>query len=150
MKNLLWLALLAVGVGLTSSASAHHSFAMFNRSAIVKVTGKVKQLQWGAPHCLLWLVEDPKPGQAEGTLWTIELSTGPGPLTRVGWTKRSVEPGDRVSLEMHPLRSNEPGGSFIKLTILKTGQVYVTGVPPDDMDDLPEAPSAHPPKPSSR
>lgn len=148
MKNRLWFALLAVA--LANSASAHHSFAMFNRSQVVTVTGKVQQLQWGAPHVLLWVVEDPKAGQAKGTLWTIELSTGPGPLTRLGWTKHSVEPGERVSVDINPLHSKEPGGSFKKLTILKTGQVFEGGAPPPDMDDLPDLPTAYPAPPTSR
>ena len=150
MKNFFWLAMLVVGVVLTNIASAHHSFAMFNRSKVITVTGTVKQLQWGAPHVLLWVVEDPKAGEAGGTMWTIELSTGPGPLARLGWTKYTVAPGERVAVEMHPLHNNEPGGSFMKLTILKTGQAFATGAPPADMDDLPSAPAAYTPSPGSR
>ncbi|MBI1779377.1 MAG: hypothetical protein HYR63_28935 [Proteobacteria bacterium] len=145
MKRLFWLAMLAIGLPPIGSASAHHSFAMFDRAQVATLTGTVKELQWSAPHVLLWVVKDPKDGQADGTLWTIEMSTGPGPLSRVGWTKRSLVPGDRVTVEFNPLRSGDPGGSFKRLTILKTGAVLATGAPPADMDDLAEPPAAAPP-----
>ncbi|MBV8169877.1 MAG: hypothetical protein JO021_24030, partial [Alphaproteobacteria bacterium] len=117
---------------------AHHSFAMFDRAATASLTGTVKELQWTAPHVLLWVTADPKDGQAQGILWTIELSTGPGMLSRLGWSKRSLVPGDRITVEFNPLRSGEPGGSFKKCTILKTGEVLATGAPPPDMDDIEE------------
>ena len=146
MQRLFWFAVLAMGLQATSPASAHHSFAMFDRAKVATLTGTVEELQWAAPHVLLLVVEDPAPGQAAGTLWSIEMSTGPGPLSRLGWTKRSVVPGDRVTVEFSPLRSGEPGGgSFKKLTILKTGVVLLTGAPPADMDDLPQPPAEAPP-----
>jgi Family of unknown function (DUF6152) len=109
-------------------ALAHHSFAMFNPTKIVTLTGAVKELQWTAPHVMIWLVEDPKEGEAAGgKLWSVELSTSPGPLTRLGWNRQSVKPGDRVTIEINPLRSGNPGGAFKKLTILSTGEVLVSG-----------------------
>jgi len=118
---------------------------MFDLSKSVTMTGTVKELQWTAPHVLIWVTEDSKDGPA-GKLWTIELSTGPAPLSRLGWTKRSLAPGDHVTIELSPLRSGEPGGSFRKVTNLRTGEVLTGGAPPPDADNLPEvtAPSAPP------
>jgi Family of unknown function (DUF6152) len=134
---------------LGASALAHHSFAMFDSTKIVTLTGTIKELQWAAPHVLIWLVEDPKAGEpagdAGGKVWSIELSTSPGPLSRLGWTKRSVVPGDRVTVDINPLRNGEPGGSFKKSTILATGQVLVSGSPGQDPPAHPsEAPAPSP------
>ncbi len=134
-------ALAAIIVLSAAPAAAHHSFAMFDMAKTVKVAATVKELQWTAPHVLLWVVEDPKDGQTEGKAWTIELSTGPAPLSRLGWSKRAVVPGDRVSIELSPLRSGEPGGSFKKLTILKSGVVLESGAPSIDFDNLPAVPA---------
>jgi hypothetical protein len=103
MKSKLRIALLVVAsLSPAPAALAHHSFAMFDLAKTMTMTGTVKELQWTAPHVLLWVVEDPQGGQATGRLWTIELSTGPAPLSRLGWTKRSVAPGDRVRVELSP------------------------------------------------
>jgi hypothetical protein len=114
-----------------ASAFAHHSFAMFDSTKVATLTGTIKELQWAAPHVMIWLVEDPKEGEpaggAGGKLWSVELSTSPGPLSRQGWTRQSVLPGDRVTVEINPLRSGNPGGAFKKLTILSTGQVLASG-----------------------
>lgn len=151
MKRILGIATMAAALALSgTTALAHHSFAMFDLSKVVKVTATVKELQWTAPHVLIWVVEDPKDGQAAGKLWTIELSTGPAPLSRVGWTKRSVAPGDRVTVEFSPLRSGDPGGSFKQLTILKTGEVLMGGAASADSDNLPDAPAKPIPGPAPR
>jgi Family of unknown function (DUF6152) len=108
----------------SAPARAHHSFAMFDLSKVITLTGTIKELQWAAPHVLIWFVEDPKEREGDH-----ELSTSPGPLTRLGWTKRSLVPGDRVTVEISPLHSGEPGGAFKKLTILATGQVLTSAAP---------------------
>ena len=137
MNRLMLAAAIIVAAG-GMPASAHHSFAMFDLSKTQTLTGTIKEFQWTAPHALIWFIEDRKPGDAEdaagGTLWTIELGTSPGPLSRLGWTKKSIVPGDRVVIEISPLRTGEAGGSFKKLTIVKTGVVLTAGsvsAPPD-------------------
>ncbi|MEC5386155.1 DUF6152 family protein [Uliginosibacterium sp. H3] len=108
---------------------AHHSFAMYDPSKPFTLTGTVKEFQWTSPHVLLWVVRDPQAGEKEGVLWSIELSTSPGPLSRIGWSKRSLVPGDRVAVEINPLRNGEPGGQFKKVTNIKTGEVLTTATP---------------------
>jgi hypothetical protein len=128
-------------------AQAHHSFAMFDATKTVTLTGAIKELQWTAPHVMIWLIEDPKvsePAGAEGKLWSVELSTSPGPLARQGWNRQSVRPGDRVTIEINPLRSGNPGGAFKKLTILSTGQVLASGAVGAD----PNAPAQPPALPA--
>jgi hypothetical protein len=109
-------------------AGAHHSFAMYDATKLVTVTGTVKEFQWTNPHAILWVYADPgKTGATE--LWSFELSTSPGPLTRLGWTKHSLNPGDKVAVEINPLRDNQHGGSLKKATLLATGQVLTTSAP---------------------
>ena len=139
MRNMLRAGLLAGAVALampSAAAFAHHSFAMFDQTKLVTMTGTVKQFDWTAPHAMLWFIEDPKPGQAAGDtdarLWSIELSTSPGPLSRLGWTKHSLQPGDKIAVDINPLRSGDPGGSFKKAVVVKTGQVLVTTPPGQD------------------
>ena len=64
--------LVAAAAILTSSgpAAAHHSFAMFDRTREVKVSGTVKEVQWANPH--VWLeivVSNPAGGE---TQWSFE------------------------------------------------------------------------------
>jgi hypothetical protein len=42
-------------------------------------------------------------------------------LTRSGWTKRSLQPGDHAVFHYAPLRDGNPGGFLLKVT-LPSGQ----------------------------
>ena len=100
---------------------AHHSFAMFDQAKITTVTGTVKEFNWVNPHVVLWVYAAAKEGETP-ELWTIEL-TSPGNLTRLGWSRQSLKAGDRVAVEVNPLRDGQHGGGFRKATLLDNGQV---------------------------
>ena len=112
-------------------ALAHHSFAMYDSNQLLTVTGTVKIFQWSNPHVILWLVKGPD-GSGASDIWTLELPTSPGVLTRMGWDKHSLQPGDRIVVEFNPLRNGEHGGSFKKATLVDSGKVLQvnTGPPP--------------------
>jgi len=114
----LWMCVVLAG----SHASAHHSFAMYDTNQLLTVSGTVKAFQWSNPHVILWLVDGPNASGAS-QLWTLELPTSPGVLTRMGWSKHSLQPGDRVIVQFNPLRSGEHGGSFRKATLVDGGKV---------------------------
>jgi hypothetical protein len=105
-------------------AGAHHSFAMFEPSKTLTVTGTVKDFQWVNPHVVLWVYGAPDESAAPD-LWTIEL-TSPGNLTRVGWSRHSLNPGDKVQVEIAPLRDGTHGGGFKKVTLTDSGQVLTS------------------------
>jgi hypothetical protein len=111
----------------TQPAWAHHSFAMYDPAVTIRLDGTVKEFQWTNPHALLWVIGTTKPGETPA-LWTIELPTSPGNLSRMGWTKHSLSPGDRVLVELNPLRDGQHGGSFRKMTMVQTGQVLLVNL----------------------
>lgn len=103
------------------SAGAHHSFAMFDPSKARTLRGVVREFRWVNPHVSLFVLADaPNGGKPE--VWAVEL-TSPGNLTRLGWSRRSLKPGDKVLVEINPLRNGQHGGGFRKVTLLDTGQV---------------------------
>jgi hypothetical protein len=121
-------ALLGLCLALSTRASAHHSFAMYDQTKLVTLEGTVKEFQWTNPHVLLW-VSRAAEGGGEPELWTIELPTSTGNLARMNWSKRSLTPGDHVTVELNPLRDGRHGGSFKKVTIAGSN-VVLTATPP--------------------
>lgn len=107
---------LAVPAG---AAHAHHSFAMFDPAKVITLQGKVKEFRWVNPHVSLFVevTGGGKPG-----VWAVEL-TSPGNLTRLGWSRQSLKPGDKVAVEVNPLRDGQNGGGFRKATLVDSGQV---------------------------
>jgi len=115
-----FLAAISLPVLFTQAALAHHSFAMFDLTKTVTIEGTVKEFAWTNPHVILWVVAAPKDGQPE-QVWSLE-STSPGNLKRIGWTKRTFNPGDRVRVDFSPLRSGETGGAFKHALLIDTGK----------------------------
>jgi hypothetical protein len=111
---------------LTAQADAHHSFAMFDFDKVVTITGTVKEFQWTNPHVVLW-VDVPGKDPAKPDQWWLEM-TSPGNLTRGGWNRKAFNPGDRVEVELNPLRDGKLGGALIKGTNRTTGQVLSTNL----------------------
>jgi hypothetical protein len=101
-------------------AGAHHSFAMYDKDKVLTLKGEVKTFQWTNPHCVIWFIVTPQGGGAPQE-WGVE-TTSPGVLTRAGWTRTSIKPGDHVSVEFNPLRDGSHGGGMTSVTLLDTGQ----------------------------
>ena len=100
---------------MTSSAVAHHSFAMFDQSQRITLKGKVAEFQWTNPHAFIQLEVAGANGKPE--IWSIELNS-PNNLKRQGWNSLSVKTGDKVNIVLNPLRDmTHKGGLFIAVTL---------------------------------
>ena len=120
------LALLGALAATALPAHAHHSFAMFDFTKVVTITGTVKEFQWTNPHVVVWVnVEGKDPKTPD--VWWLEM-TSPGNLTRTGWNRKALSAGDKVVVELNPLRNGGLGGALIKVTISATGQVFSTNL----------------------
>ncbi|HEU4619967.1 MAG TPA: DUF6152 family protein [Gammaproteobacteria bacterium] len=107
------------------SASAHHSFAIFDHSKSSTLNGKVVSFQWTNPHG--YLAMDVPDGDKGATRYTIEL-TSINMLKRAGWRSTDVKPGDEVTAVIAPLLSGEPGGLLLELNV-PDGRTLVPPVP---------------------
>jgi hypothetical protein len=86
---------------------AHHSFGLYDMGRTAEIDGTVAQMEWSNPHCWLF-VQVGTPGGAEAS-YGFEM-TSVGEMTRRGWKKTAVKPGDKVKVRYHPLRDGRTGG----------------------------------------
>lgn len=76
---------------------AHHSFdAEYDRNKKVTISGTVTKLEWMNPH--IWIYVDAKDEQGNVTRWQCEGGP-PNSLSRSGWTRNAVKPGDQVTID---------------------------------------------------
>jgi hypothetical protein len=108
--------LIAISVAaFAAPAIAHHSFAMFDDTKTVTLSGTVKEFEWVNPHSWLRvMVNDDKTGKP--ALWALELSS-PSRLVTMGMHADSVKPGDTVSVTFHPMKDGTRGGQFMQATL---------------------------------
>jgi Family of unknown function (DUF6152) len=114
-------ALLAFGLAAAFPVASHHSVSMYDRANLIVLDGTIKVMKWRNPHVTIDFVNDATAEQPSRT-WTVEVSS-PGVMTRSGWTKRSLNPGDRVKVQIAPLRDGMSGGLMRQITLLDSGQV---------------------------
>lgn len=116
------LALLAIAV----PAAAHHSFAEFDRTKQLTMTGEVREVQWNNPHTWIQvLVTDDKGKKTE---WGFECGS-PNMMTRTGWKRTTLKTGDRVVVVGNPLKNGRTNALLVKIT-LPDGRVLGPGDAP--------------------
>ena len=116
-------------LGFCGIAAAHHSNAAYDLDHPQTMEGTVKTVNWTNPHITFVIEKDVKSGEA-ASIWVFEVSS-PGVLTRSGWTKRSLQPGDHAVFRYAPLRDGTPGGFLQKVT-LPNGQELTYSLMPAD------------------
>ena len=112
---------------LAPPASAHHSFAMFDAEKTVSLTGTVRELEWTNPHMWLYVMVPDASGKV--VEYPLEMQ-GPGQSVKNGWKQDSVKPGDKVTVEMHPLRTGAHGGQLMTVLLPSGQKLNVTGKAP--------------------
>ena len=102
MKRVFLLGLAVALVGsLSTTVLAHHGGAAFDQSKTVTFEGTVTEMMFTNPHVLVyWNVA--KDGASES--WSGWL-TAPNKLSRAGWTKNTLKPGDKITVTGTPHKS---------------------------------------------
>lgn len=122
LKNLKSTGLLAgvMTLGLVSPALSHHSHAMFDHAKDLSVTGTVTQFVFRNPHAFLYV--DVKRENGEVVNYWFEMSNLPNMIRR-GVTQATFKPGDKVTVNFHPLKDGRPGGSYTTI-VAADGKTY--------------------------
>jgi hypothetical protein len=113
-KKMLALAGFAAVALAAAPAFAHHSFAMFDSAKNVTLEGTIKEFQWTNPHSWIQIVA--KNASGKDVEYSIEGGS-PNGLSRSGWKRTSLKPGDKAVVIMHPLKDGTAGGSLVTVSV---------------------------------
>ena len=97
----------------SAPAFAHHSTAMFDMDKLVQLNGTVKDFQWTQPHT--WITFEAPNASGGVEEYGVE-GMSPSYLGRNGWSKHTLNPGDKVTLAIHPLKDGRKGGFDASIT----------------------------------
>ena len=101
----------------SSPVSAHHGTSGYDMDKVITLNGTVTSFNWSNPHCLVRI--DVKDSKGDVKDWVVELAA-PTLMTRNGWTRDSLKPGDEVVAETHPAKNGATTGlSGASTSILK-------------------------------
>jgi Family of unknown function (DUF6152) len=116
--------LFAIGVLSGGPALAHHSFAPYDSTQQIKMSGVVTGFKWANPHVYIELdAADAKTGEKRH--WLVECAST-SILNRTGWKFNMLKPGDRITVIVSPLRNGEPA-ALLKQITLADGRKFSNG-----------------------
>jgi hypothetical protein len=101
-KQITFIALSAFLGLLSTPVLAHHGTAAFDMESVTTVKGTVTKFEFMNPHALIYLDVAGSKGDVEH--WIAEESSN-NHLSRSGWDKNTLKPGDRVTLAGHRARN---------------------------------------------
>ena len=119
MKRIVLLAAVAA-LAVAAPAWPHHSHAMFDHAKPVTVTGTVTEFVFRNPHVFLYVDVTGADGQTQN--YWVEMSNIPNMIRR-GILQNTFKHGDKVSVELYPLKDGRPGGSYVTITAAD-GKIY--------------------------
>ena len=106
LKTLCALTLAVLTFGAANVASAHHSFAMFDRSKEEVLSGEVVRWAFNSPHVALYIRDE------AGAIFAFEGAAPPRMIeASPSMTGFTFQPGDQVTVVKCPLRDGRNGGA---------------------------------------
>ena len=107
---------------------AHHGASEYDMTKIVSLRATVIELQYVNPHTLLTFSVKDDSGKAME--WQGELPS-PNLLSRRGWSRSILKPGDQVTIIGAPAKNGEKGMQVKKLVFPDGHELPGTVLPPD-------------------
>jgi hypothetical protein len=107
---------------------AHHGASEYDMTKIVTLRATVTELQFVNPHTLLTFTVKDDSGKV--TDWQGELPS-PNLLSRRGWSRSTLKPGDQVTVIGAPAKNGEKGMQVKKLVFPDGHELPGTVLPPD-------------------
>jgi hypothetical protein len=97
----------------SGSVLAHHGRSNYDVTQSITLKGIVTEFEWVNPHALIHLDATDENGKVEK--WTAETNS-PNTLSRQGWSRNTVKPGDQITLVGHRVKGGSPYINFSKIT----------------------------------
>ncbi len=107
---------------------AHHGASEYDMTKIVSLRATVTELQFVNPHTLLTFTVKEDSGKTSE--WEGELPS-PNLLSRRGWSRSTLKPGDQVTVIGAPAKNGEKGMQVKKLVFPDGHELPGTVLPPD-------------------
>jgi len=77
------------------------------------LTGTVREFQWSNPHSYIQLIVERDGGTKQE--WSLEMGAN-AYLYNLGWRPSTIKAGDKLRVQVQPLRNGEHGGLVLEIT----------------------------------
>ena len=106
---------LAIGM-LSTPVVAHHGGGMyFEPETVGPVTGVATEFSFTFPHVQIYFDVKEQNGEVRNYAMTIRWT--PPVLRKLGWTRKSIKPGDTLTVTYRPHKNSPVAGAIITLAV---------------------------------
>ena len=99
---------------ISGAALAHHGAAGYDSNKLTTLKGTVTDFRFQNPHAQVFL--DVKDSSGKVQNWILE-AVGIATLTRSGWTRSIIKPGDSITVTGNPAKNGSPSMRLTKLVL---------------------------------
>jgi hypothetical protein len=103
-----------------SAVLAHHGAATFDTVGEITLKGTVTEWVWSNPHSILRIDVKAEDGTVKN--WSV-ATANVADLSKRGWSRRLLNPGDQVTVTIQPAKSGAPVG-MIRNVVLADGRKF--------------------------
>ena len=96
------------------TAFPHHGAAGYDSNKLTTLKGTVTEFRFQNPHAQIFL--DVKDSSGKVQNWILE-AVGIATLSRSGWTKSILKPGDEVTVTGNPSKNGSPAMRLTKVVL---------------------------------
>jgi hypothetical protein len=97
-----------------SAAMAHHGAAGYDSTKVTTLKGTVTDFRFQNPHAQILLDVKDSTGKVQN--WILE-AVGIATLSRSGWTKSIMKPGDQITVTGNPSKNGAPAMRLTKVVL---------------------------------
>ena len=107
-------ALAAFVLVVSGLAFAHHGAAGYESNKVTTLKGTVTEFRFQNPHAQIFLDVKDSTGKVQN--WILE-AVGIATLSRSGWTKSIMKPGDEITVTGNPAKNGSPSMRLTKVVL---------------------------------
>jgi hypothetical protein len=107
-------ALAAIVLLVCGLAFAHHGAAGYESSKVTTLKGTVTEFRFQNPHAQIFLDVKDSTGKVQN--WILE-AVGIATLSRSGWSKSIMKPGDEITVTGNPAKNGSPSMRLTKVVL---------------------------------
>lgn len=109
-----WFVLAVALLLISSPASAHHGAASYDSDKLTTLKGTVTDFRFQNPHAQILLDVKDSTGKIQN--WILE-AVGIATLSRSGWSKSIMKPGDQITVTGNPSKNGAPAMRLTKVVL---------------------------------
>ncbi len=102
-------AIFVFSLTVATPAFAHHSDSGMDVNTVMTIEGTINEFSWRNPH--IYFTVESQDDNGEPVEWTVQMA-GIRSISRMGWHDEILQPGDRVTIGLHPAVDGRPYGLF--------------------------------------